>query len=446
MRTFYDVLLVLVTTLIMMRSLKIISNYKSKSLSDWTILLLYVFQSLPVLLDLVIGVPEYKEWYAGIRYAMASDKTCIIYDIYVIVINIFLMLVSVRSQRKFYYEYDSEFMKSLDGIPNFLLYAMILLPAFHVLISGKISSFLTYASFDGRGLDSDFTTLNSSFIIIAIVALIIWYFREKSSILRLLALLSFSFLIIWISGKRYTVVTILFSFLYVNTLEYRKSKRKVNLRILFIIMGAAVLLYSAYYITSVKVTADSNFNSVYAALRIDFGRDDVVKFTIWEEYINNKHILDYPLQSVISTLFMIVPRSLFPGKGYPHYRYLTAALYNTDVLSIPAGMTPSILEMMISNFRLFGMPLCILFLCWYCKKADKSKSNLQHYCYAMVLEGMLTQSMDAMIILFYMVIFFMMTSKVRFITGKMKFKAKNVKFKLGGEVKFIIGNENDRKE
>ncbi len=203
-----------------------------------------------------------------------------------------------------------------------------------------------------------------------------------------------------------------------NVVERRESGRRVNIKALLVLLGVAVILYSAFYITSIKIIANSNFESLYASFRIDFGRDDVVKFTIWKEYLLKEHILEYPLQTVISTIFMVVPRFLFPGKGYPHYRYLTAALYNTTVLEVHAGMTPSILEMMISNFRFWGMPLCILFLCWYCKKADKAKTSLQRYSYAMVLMGMLTQSLDAMIILFYLVLFYIITSKVKFTFGK----------------------------
>ena len=418
MRVFLDVLLVILTTCITIRSLRLIATYKSNSLSDWAVFLLYIFQSLPVAFDLIIGVPKYTAWYSGFVNSMTNDTVCILYDIYVIAIFISLVSISIKSQRKEAQRYSRNLLELTRGIPNAVLIFFILSPAIHVVLSGNLYAFVIYNTFGGRGLQASFSELNSVLIIIAILALMIWYFRRESSLLRLVLLVLFSFLIIWISGKRYSVITILFSFLYMNVMERRESRHKMNIRRLLVVMGVVVILYSVYYITSVKIIADSNFDSVYAALRIDFGRDDVVKFTIWKEYIRKEHILDYPLQTIISTIFMIVPRFMFPAKGYPHYRYLTAALYNTDLLSIPAGMTPSILEMMISNFRILGMPLCVLFLCWYCRKADKSQTSLQHYCYAMVLMGMLTQSLDSMIVLFYMVLFFMITSKIRFTFGK----------------------------
>lgn len=418
MRIVFDCLLVIITTLIAIRSVRLIAKYMSNSLADWTILLLYAFQSFPVILDLIIGIPEYNAWFSGFVSSMTNDNVCIIYDLYVINLNLALLIVSKKSQNIEIWNFSSNLMKT-TSIPNCLLYIIILSPAIHVLLSGNLYAFVKYSSFSGRGLQENFTELNSVLIIIAIIALMIWYFRKESTVLRLMFLILFSFLIIWISGKRYTVVTILFSILYVNVLERRESLHKMNILAFFIVMGSVVILYSVYYITSIKVTADSNFESIYAALRIDFGRDDVVKFTIWKEYLKGEHILEYPLQTVISTIFMLVPRSLFPRKGYPHYRYLTASLYNTTIFDIPAGMTPSILEMMIANFHYLGMPICIIFLCWYCKMADKSTTSVKKYCYAMVMMGMLTQSLDAMIILFYMVLFFMMTSQIKFTFGKL---------------------------
>lgn len=418
MRVISDVIFVLSTTLIFVRSLKLIATYTSNSLADWAIFLLYIFQSLPVALDLFIGIPKYSAWLSGFEDSMSNDAVCVIYDIYILSLFICLMYVSKKSRISNDFSFSRNIIGFTNWIPDFVLFGVILSPAIHVLVSGKISAFTSYNSFGERGLPSSFTELNSVLIILAILALIIWYFRSESNLPRLLLFAIFSFVIIWISGKRYSVITILFSYLYMNVVERRESGRRVNIKALLVLLGVAVILYSAFYITSIKIIANSNFESLYASFRIDFGRDDVVKFTIWKEYLLKEHILEYPLQTVISTIFMVVPRFLFPGKGYPHYRYLTAALYNTTVLEVHAGMTPSILEMMISNFRFWGMPLCILFLCWYCKKADKAKTSLQRYSYAMVLMGMLTQSLDAMIILFYLVLFYIITSKVKFTFGK----------------------------
>lgn len=418
MRQFFDIMLILVTSIIAVRSLHLVTKYLTNSLSDFTILLLYLFQTLPVLLDLTIGVPQYSTWFKGFSNAMADTTVCIIYDVYVMVANIGLLVVSKKQKNGDRTKCKANMKEVAARVPDFFLYCLIFSPLLQVIFSGNISSFLTYSSIGGKGLSVEFVEINSMLIILAILALMLWYFKKDNTIYRLFALGAFAFLILWISGKRYVVVTLLFSYIYLYVMEKKNDRKRINIKAVIVLCVVAVILYSIYYITSVKVISDDSFESIYASLRIDFCRDDVVKFAIWKEYIRGEHILEYPLQSVISTILMIVPRSLISWKGYPHYRYLTAALYNTDVLSIPAGMTPSILEMMIANFRYLGMPVCIIFLCWYCKKADKARTSLQRYCYAMVMMGMLSQSLDSMIVIFYMVLFFMVAGNVRFYIGK----------------------------
>ena len=50
-----------------------------------------------------------------------------------------------------------------------------------------------------------------------------------------------------------------------------------------------------------------NFDSVYDMLRVDFGRDDVVKYVIYEEFFKKIHILDYPGQSFFQRFLSLFP-------------------------------------------------------------------------------------------------------------------------------------------
>ena len=59
-----------------------------------------------------------------------------------------------------------------------------------------------------------------------------------------------------------------------------------------------------------------NFDSVYDMLRVDFGRDDVIKYVIYKEFFKQNHILDYPGQSFFSTLFIFIPRIIWPSKPF----------------------------------------------------------------------------------------------------------------------------------
>lgn len=426
MSLFFDFFLIILATIIVVRSTRLIVRYASQSLSDYAILLLYIFQIIPVICDLIFGIPVYKSWYSGFTNSMSNDSVCILYDVYVGMLFLGLFRVSKTAKVnervidcKFDYVCDDSrsIWASAQKIPSSILILVTISPLVHTFITGNAAKMIVYGSFNSRGLSSSFTAINSFLIILSILALMTWYFKKESSVLRVLVFCLLSLLIIWINGKRYVIITIMFSYLYIYVMERKNKRKKTNIKVMISMMAIVVILFSVYYITSVKILSDGSFAETYASLRIDFGRDDVVKYVLWKEFFQGEHILDYPFQSVLSTIFMIIPRSIYPTKGYPHYRYLTASLYNTTVLDIPAGMTPSLLEMMIANFRILGIPICILFLCWYCKKADRARTNWQRYCYAMVLMGMLSQSLDSMILLFYMVLFFLFFGKYRFVFG-----------------------------
>ena len=401
MRVFFDMLLIVVSTIVMYKSFVLVTSYRSKSISDFCILLLYMFQILPVLMDYIIGRPQYKTWYEDFRIAIDNDYVSIIYDIYILILFFSLNLVSKKARML----YDEQNLEIKYAIPDLFLWLMVWAPYLYIILSGTAGKYLFYGSSGARGLSADVTTVVSNLIILGVFSSQILYFKNKRNLMNALLLFLYSFTIIWISGKRYIVATIVFCFFYMYIVNKKKEKHQLNAKYIMIFSVVAIIVYSVYYITNIKVTSNGTWQDTYAMTRIDFGRDDVVKFTIMREYFQRDHILEYPLQTIISTVFMIVPRKIFPNKSYPHYRYLTASLYHTTVLSIPAGMTPSILEMFISNFRYLGMPLCIIFLCWFCKKADREINIEGKFVYAFVLMGMLTQNMDALIFIFYVWIY-----------------------------------------
>ncbi len=418
MRVFADITMLIITTIIALRSFNLITRYKSDSLSDFAILLLYIFQCLPVFFDLTIGIPQYElEAFDEFKKALTNDAVCIIYDVYMILFFSALYLVS-KNKQKYNPLQLSKTSESGFKIPEFLLWIITASPIIHVFLSGNISLFLVYTTSAGRGLDAGFTQLNSNLILLGTISSIMLYFRKKSGFLSTLLLIAYAFALVWINGKRYMVVTYAYCFLYMYILIRGQNKFKLNLKVVTIFGVVFVMFYCVYYITNVKITADDSFESIYSALRVDFGRDDVVKFTIMRELIEKKPILDYRGQTVISTLFMIVPRSIFPTKPFPHYRYLTAALYGLDISDIPSGMTPSILEMMIANFGVWGIGVCILFLCWFCNRADKAATHYQKLLYSMVLMGLVSQSLDAMMVIFYMLVLVMANDAFCAFTGK----------------------------
>lgn len=147
--------------------------------------------------------------------------------------------------------------------------------------------------------------------------------------------------------------------------------------------------------------------------RINFGRDDVTKFVLYREIIEHNPILNYRGETFLSTIFMLIPRGVWPNKPYPHYRYLTAALFGTTIYNIPGGMTPSLFEMSISNFGvLAGMSISIFTIIYICNIADKCKSIPRKAIYLLLVTALLTQSIDAILALVALLPFNVILSKV----------------------------------
>ena len=141
------------------------------------------------------------------------------------------------------------------------------------------------------------------------------------------------------------------------------------------IMGIMLIAFSAFYLAVIKPLSNMTFDSVYDMLRVDFGRDDVIKYVIYEEFFEKNHILDYPGQSFFSTLFIFIPRIIWPNKPYSHYQYLTSSILNLPISKLPAGTTPCWYEMTLCNFGYLGYLVGIFGLIIFCYFADTMKQN-----------------------------------------------------------------------
>lgn len=172
------------------------------------------------------------------------------------------------------------------------------------------------------------------------------------------------------------------------------------------ILGLLLLSFSAFYLIKIRPLSNTNFDGVYEMLRVDFGRDDVIKYAINEEIINGERILDYRGQSFIGLIASFIPRKVWPNKPYPHYMYLTSSILSLNKFNLPAGTTPSLLEMTICNFGKLGFLVGILLLPLLCLIIDKCKDIDTKAIWLILFVVLLTQSMDVylIVIVFYIAI------------------------------------------
>jgi oligosaccharide repeat unit polymerase len=416
----FNVIFFLLTTLIALRSIRRIINYTSYTIADYINALIYVFMCIPVLCDVVIGIPKYVYWVSFFSDYLVDFNSCIVYNIYVAVTMFLILLYAEKAQKKYFDRGDVEKIE-LSNIRSIALDVfLIVIPLIVVIAKYGLSAFTGYTTL-GRRVDDSTWSVNQ-LIILSIYVYITRFYSKERKARDYLLLLAWLFLLSWINGKRYIIVTILemILFMYQQFIILNKRNKKTNLRLVFPIVAIAIVLFSVFYRSVIKVTAAADY--MYGSIRVDFGRDDVTKYVIKNVLIDGKNILEYPGQSFLNLFFFFIPRGLWPSKPYAHYRYLTAHIFGTSIFKIPAGITPSLFEMSLCNFGWFGFPITPLLLIVLCRLADKNRRQDQKLVYLLIITNLLTQSMDAYLVLIGVLLFNYITNytniRITFKLGK----------------------------
>lgn len=417
MKIVLDWMLIIISTTMVLISIKDILKKKICAM-DFCIIIFYIFNCFPILLDYIIGKPVYNTWFYGFNNAMQNEDVGVMYDVYMLISIIIFMFYKVLKNGKSKTSIISK-TNECKGTYKKILILITILPHLYIVLTGNISNFMQYKSLAQRNLGEASVNIINLLNQFSIVAFSYLYFCASNVKTNKLILILYSLSICWIDGKRYMVVTILllYAFLYTNSEKFKTISYRKMLK--YTIVG--ITLLSIFYINytnnkmkTVYSTKESEI-SFYTDFRINFGRDDVIKFVIMKEFIEKEPILEYKGQSVLSSVFMFVPRSIWANKPYPHYRYLSAAIYNESVDTIPSGMTPSIFDMGIANFSYLGIIITPIIMAIICSITDNTKRNIEKGIYVIMISNLLTQSLDAAIgyilILILMFLYKILTKK-----------------------------------
>ena len=417
---YYNIIFIIITTFCFYKSFTSITNYTSCTISDYVISIIYAFNCFPILLDVLIGVPKYFSWFSNFQIAADHKETGIIYNMYIILVMLVLFRYKVKKDH-FLDSYNSklivEFGHNSKKNSKLITFIFIVFPFVYVFLEHGFDVFNSYSSLAARGIE-DGTFINFLIMISSYLSVTSYYIQRKRSWWTFLLLIFYMFAIVFLNGKRYIIVTLLLMMLFYFEQFSHIIKRKINLKIVYGLLLTFILSFSVFYFAVVRPEHAANDN-MYAMLRIDFGREDVTKFVIHREFIQEEPILDYAGQTYLSTIFAWIPRSIWTDKPYPHYRYLTGALTNQDVLDIRAGMTPSIFEMSIANFGWGGIIVTMLLLLWLCKLADNSRNLKIKLLYILIIVNLLTQAIDASLAFILLIVLYSL--KPLFKIGKNSF-------------------------
>ncbi len=409
-----DIILIIIGTIITFRSYKSITFNKTKSVSDYVIIVIYVFCIIPIIFDYLVGVPTYQTvyWYKVFYSPMINSHISIIYDIYILLT---ILLLYFYSRKQYIINKDKEKIsnnvndkKDVNKIANnylpifensFLSHLFILLPVLLIIFTGTINNYLTFNLASTRGLSENVSTsFMSPLLLLSLFTFFCKYYKKNITLKKLIFSLPYFFLIVWISGKRFMLANIILLLVYYvcNNKIGEKSRKKLYYS--FPILLVILLSFSAIYLTKIRPLSNTTSSSVYEMLRVDFGRDDVIKYVIDQEVIKGSMILDYRGETFLSMILFWIPRKIWFNKPYPHYRYLTSSILLLPINQLPAGTTPSWFEMCICNFGILGFILAPLLLILFCKCSDSEKSLDLKALYIMLLTVLLTQCMDVYVI------------------------------------------------
>ncbi len=402
----FDWIMIIISTIIMYKVYKNIIYVKNSSIANYIIAIIYVFCILPIILNYFIGVPSYSTvyWYKPFIEAMDNSIVNIIYDIYIFLTIIILYILFASKKPKVELKRENT-LTSLFSNNKIIALLLIFSPLIIILLTGTLKNYAIYNVSSSRGFSEAVeTSLVTPSLLVSLLTFFSVYFKKNFNFKKIFISLIYFACIVWISGKRFMIANILVLLIfYVVNSNILDNTRKKMFKILPI-LGISLILFSGFYLIAIRPLSDTSFESVYEMLRVDFGRDDVIKYVINEEIVNERMILEYRGETFISLLLFFIPRKIWPTKPYPHYMYLTASILGLSIYQLPAGTTPSLLEMTICNFGVLGFPIGIVILCVLTYLIDKCKDIDRKAIFLILSIVLLTQSMDVYIIVILLLI------------------------------------------
>ncbi len=342
----------------------------------------WFFVAVPLLFDLIYGMPDYAIW-GNLALAARDPATNYIYLAYVCLIPVVLYPVAVkrvvlsRVQGNAAVLMDTPRGRDRPGSP-LPLYGLLVLPLLAVAISPHPLLYLTY------GFVTDTTVMSDSAVatahalvqicaILAVIACASLLQVGASPLRALLITLPWAALAMWVDGKRHIIV------FFLGLIAWRLWERKV-LRgaILPLTMAGLALVFATFsvvYQASVRGIGTANANEkVYDNARIDFGRDHTIKTVIYAE-LNGDSILGGRGKSLLFYAGIYIPRAWWPEKPLPYSVYFTCYAMSIPPHMLYWALTTSIFDEMIANTGLFGMLLAPLALGLLCRFADRTRNT-----------------------------------------------------------------------
>lgn len=380
----------------------------------FVICVFYVFFGTPLLLDVVLGMPEYKNR-PGFYLASRDSLTSIIYSVFVAIVPFFWWRTRAKSLEINKFKIDiNAFVNKFRSIIVPSLFILMASPVILWCFSPDPLVYLQYGSSSARGFSeasAAYHTYLGAVVYASIIAsALLFMIKKKELFLFFLSCLApFLFVSMWLSGKRFVffLIVILFTYILLNKGLLKGKKILIYSIAVVILLGVYTVVYQSTY----RADAYSNPEESYENIRIDFGRDDVTKLAIYAETDPHLSVLEHRGQSLLFNSLFFIPRDWWEGKPYPYPKYVTSAMFLQEPELWSWGVTTSIIDSAIADFGWLGFLIGPLFITIICRFGDRRNSAMANFLTTLVACLFLVLHLPAFVPIFFLWLFVMLIPK-----------------------------------
>lgn len=365
------------------------------------------FCGLPLLLDAVVGIPQYT---FGINLARAANNETanFIAIVYMSLAPVVIYLAGTRGLMQQTGRADAALTITLpptERAPAAMwFYPLLFLPVIAVMLTPRPYLYLTYGfvADDELRLTPEITTSHAIVALcclLAVLAATSLIKGTRSLALTLITTAPWTAFALFVHGKRHIMA--MWAALLTWRLWERGSLNGARLPLFLGGMIVAFLTFSTLYQSNVRgiSTRSTSGAEFYENLRVDYGRDHTIRMAIHAELVGER-ILDPRWKSLAFNGGMFVPRTWWPDKPYAYGVYQTCYALGVEPRLLQWAITTSILDEAIATCGWWGLLLGPLALGLFCRVADMAHNTILRICGILICLLMMATNLPSFMPLF----------------------------------------------
>ncbi len=348
-----------------------------KQVTPYFIVVHFLLTGLPVVLDLLVGEPEYRPQ-PGFYSANQDQTTALVYCAYVSLCPVVWWAMRRPSGPR------QPPRGRAAGLPEALALApwrplfwlMIVSPVAAVAMAPAPVLYLRYAVVPlndvGAAVSDHHQFMTLATTLSTLGATLLLGSRSHLRPRHLVMLCPWLLLAFWLNGKR---VIVFVTVVLIGLLVWHRHL--IARRALVAASGIVIVILTVFTVAYQTGLRGVTVREAYDSARIDFARDNAIKMPIYAElHPERMRILERRGDSLLFNLTLFVPRAVWPDKPLPYAQYFTSAMLGTEARLWGWAMTTTWLGEALSNFGWFGLLLGPIALGMMARVADKQGTAL----------------------------------------------------------------------